>query len=115
MKATPTRKPGRPVDRGLRARRREEILDAAAKLFARHGYPETDTQVLADLLGVGKGTIYRYFPSKHALFLAAADRVMRRLREVVDGAIDCVKKTRDGHHISNQLPCATRTLIHEKG
>ncbi len=83
------------MDRGLRARRREEILDGAAKLFARHGYPETDTQVLADLLGVGKGTIYRYFPSKRDLFLAAADRVMRRLREVVDGAIEGVEDPLD--------------------
>ncbi|MFO0807354.1 MAG: TetR/AcrR family transcriptional regulator [Gemmataceae bacterium] len=68
-------------DRGLVERRREEILDAAAKLFAKRGYSETDTQVLADELGVGKGTLYRYFKSKRDLFLAAADRVMRQLRE----------------------------------
>ena len=66
----------------------KEILDAAVKLFAEHGYSDTDTQVLADDLGVGKGTLYRYFPSKQELFLAAADRVMRRLREQVDARID---------------------------
>ena len=38
------------------------------------------TQALADRLGVGKGTIYRHFPSKRALFLAAADRVCARCR-----------------------------------
>src|SRR5690606_31461194 len=37
--------------------------------------------------GVGKGTLYRYFPSKRELFLAAADRVMRRLREHLDKAV----------------------------
>ena len=95
MKAASAKRPGRPVDRGLIARRREEILDGAAKLFARHGYADTDTQVLADLLGVGKGTIYRYFPSKRELFLAAADRVMRRLREVVDAAIEDVEDPLD--------------------
>src|SRR5947209_4064740 len=69
------------------ARRQEEILDAAAKLFAEHGYSDADTQRLADKLGVGKGTLYRYFPSKRELFLAAADRAMRQLRQSVDASI----------------------------
>jgi AcrR family transcriptional regulator len=76
--------PGRKADPALVARRREEILDAAARLFAERGFSETDTQVLSDELGVGKGTLYRYFPSKRDLFLAAADRVMRRLRAHID-------------------------------
>jgi AcrR family transcriptional regulator len=80
------RGPGRPVDPGLTDRRQREILDAAATLFAEHGYAGADTQVLADTLQVGKGTIYRYFPSKRELFLAVVDRVMRRLREEVDAA-----------------------------
>jgi AcrR family transcriptional regulator len=81
------RKPGRPADPTLADRRREEILDAAVKLFARHGFTETDTQVLANKLQVGKGTIYRYFCSKEELFLAAVDRVMRQLRQKVDAVI----------------------------
>jgi AcrR family transcriptional regulator len=80
-------KAGRPVNASLRQRRREEILDAAVQLFARHGYADTDTQVLADQLKVGKGTLYRYFPSKKELFLAAVDRVMHRLRRAVDDAV----------------------------
>jgi AcrR family transcriptional regulator len=39
---------------------------------------------VADRLGVGKGTVYRYFDSKEALFLAAADRGMRLLKENSD-------------------------------
>src|SRR2546430_155159 len=81
MKPTAAKRPGRPVDQDRCARRREEILEAAARLFAEHGYADADLQVLADTLGVGKGTLYRYFPSKQDLFLAAADRVMRKLRE----------------------------------
>ncbi len=61
--------------------RQEEILETATELFAEHGFSDAITQVLADRLGVGKGTIYRHFPSKRALFLAAADRVMRKLQE----------------------------------
>src|SRR5947209_7032213 len=88
MKDSLVKKSGRPVDPELWARRQEEILDAATELFARHGYSGTDTQVLADKLQVGKGTLYRYFPTKQALFLAAVDRVMRRLRRQVEVAIE---------------------------
>jgi AcrR family transcriptional regulator len=87
MKTIAGKGPGRPVDPGLRDRRCEEILDAAARLFAEHGFSRTDTQILADELGVGKGTLYRYFPSKRALFLAAVDRVMRQARARVDARI----------------------------
>jgi AcrR family transcriptional regulator len=86
MKNVAAKKP-RPRSEELVASRQEEILDAAARLFAKHGYAETDTQLLADEVGVGKGTLYRYFPSKQDLFLAAADRVMRLLRQVIDSAI----------------------------
>jgi len=67
--------------------RREEILDAATDLFAEFGYSDAITKDLAEKLQVGKGTIYRHFPSKRDLFLAAVDRVMRRLRVHIDSAI----------------------------
>jgi AcrR family transcriptional regulator len=86
MQATPKRRPGRPPDKTLQSRRREEILDAAAPVFAEYGYPNTDVQFIADALQVGKGTIYRYFPSKQDLFLAAVDRGMQRLRQATDAA-----------------------------
>lgn len=72
---------GRPKDATLAVQRRQQILDAAAPVFARHGYGSTDVQFVADALQVGKGTVYRYFPSKEALFLAAVDRAMQRLTE----------------------------------
>lgn len=87
MKNPVLKKPVRTSNETLRAHRTQQILDAAARLFARHGYADADTQLLADEMGVGKGTIYRYFPSKKALFLAAADRVMRQMREQIDLAI----------------------------
>ena len=66
---------------------REEILDTATALFAEHGFSDAVTQVLAAKLQVGKGTIYRHFPSKRDLFLAAADRVMQKLQERVEANI----------------------------
>src|SRR5207253_8005961 len=87
MKNVTVRRQRRAANEAGCAKRREEILCAAAKLFAKHGYSDTDTQLLADKLGVGKGTLYRYFPCKRDLFLAAADRVMRKLRRHIDTAI----------------------------
>lgn len=84
------KKIGRPPDELRQQQRRDEILDAAASLFAEKGFDRADTQALADLLGVGKGTIYRYFPSKRELFLAAVDRCIHRLGQAVDQSITTV-------------------------
>ncbi len=67
--------------------RREEILETATVLFAEQGFSDAVTQALAERLGVGKGTLYRHFPSKRALFLAATDRVMRKLQECVSANV----------------------------
>lgn len=83
--------PGRPRDPGLPARRREEIIDVATRLFARDGFAGTDLQDVADELGVGKGTLYRYFPSKGALFQGAVDHVMISMRRAIDSAIEAVE------------------------
>jgi AcrR family transcriptional regulator len=94
MDETLKRKVGRPRDDGLRARRREEILGLASKMFAQRGYSQTDLQLVADQLGVGKGTLYRYFPTKRALFLAAADWGIHRLLDQVQA---------DTEHVTDPL------------
>ncbi len=86
MPPTVRRKSQSRADQHL-ANRREEILDAATAVFAQYGYAGADTQLLADRLGVGKGTLYRYFPSKEALFLAAADRGIRKLCQFIDDSL----------------------------
>jgi AcrR family transcriptional regulator len=83
----PEKRPGRPRDEQLGARRREEILDVAARLFAARGFGNTDVQTVADQLGVGKGTVYRYFPTKEELFLATVDRGMRRLMDFIEASM----------------------------
>jgi AcrR family transcriptional regulator len=102
MSKTIKRKVGRPRDDGLRARRREEILGLASKVFAQRGYSQTDLQIVADKLGVGKGTIYRYFPTKRALFLAAADwgirRLMNQVKTDTQEVADPLERIRMGIH-----------------
>jgi AcrR family transcriptional regulator len=91
VRTTLPRKRGRPASQAIRLRRQEEILEAAAKMFAEHGYSQTVTQALADRLQVGKGTIYRYFPSKRALFLAALDRLMQQLHLAINAGIEGIE------------------------
>ncbi|MBS0261206.1 MAG: TetR/AcrR family transcriptional regulator [Planctomycetes bacterium] len=124
MPASPkVRRPvGRPPNAELQERRREEILDAAAEVFAKHGFAVTDVQEIADKIGVGKGTIYRYFPSKEELFLAAVDHGMRQLKETVDAAVGTVEQPleRIGEGVRAYLtffdehPGIVELLIHER-
>jgi len=64
-------------------KKRRAILDTALTIFAREGYAETDVQVIADLAGVGKGTIYRYFGNKQQLFLATARHSQEMLGDFI--------------------------------
>lgn len=65
-----------------------EILDVAVQTFAAKGYNQTDVQEIADRVGVGKGTVYRHFGNKEALFLAA----VAHARDALISAVDSSKK-----------------------
>src|SRR4051794_21878102 len=85
-KTAATRRPGRPRAPELRAQRRQQILSAAGRIFAARGYSKTDLEEVAQAIGVAKGTIYLYFRSKSALFLAAVDDGMRQLQQSINAA-----------------------------
>jgi AcrR family transcriptional regulator len=44
------------------------IVGAALETFARKGYPETTVAEIAREAGISTGNVYRYYPSKEALF-----------------------------------------------
>ena len=62
-------------------KRGQQILDAAAQLFANHRYHEVRMEDIAAHAGVAKGTIYRYFNDKEDLYLALTIYGMQRLFE----------------------------------
>jgi AcrR family transcriptional regulator len=71
--------------RRLRAdaeRNRRRLIDAATELFRERGL-EVGVGVIAERAGVGRGTLFRNFPSKDALIVAV---VVERLRESVERA-----------------------------
>ena len=64
--------------------KRREILAAAAATFARHGYNGTNLQRVAAAAGMGKSSIYHYFPTRDALF----DALLRDLLQREEAAFD---------------------------
>lgn len=74
------------------------ILEVATKVFAEQGFDNAETQQIADLANVGKGTVYRYYRSKEELFLAVADAGMQKLEEhifaTIEGVDDAVEVIR---------------------
>jgi len=83
---------GRPATVGLR----EKILATATLIFARRDYHEVLMDDVARESGVAKGTLYRYFPSKRALYIGVMfegiDRLHDALRAAVAGSGDPVRK-----------------------
>jgi len=67
-----------------RAKRRETILTAAAELFAGRDYADVQVDEVAKRAGVGKATLYRYFPSKEELYLESLERALGGLEQRLD-------------------------------
>jgi AcrR family transcriptional regulator len=68
------------------AAKREHIVAAASRVFAARAYHQVCMDDVAEAARVGKGTLYRYFPSKEDLYLGvvaeAFDLLIRRLDRV---------------------------------
>jgi AcrR family transcriptional regulator len=62
------------------AERKQQLLDAAAQLFAEQGYAATRVVDIVDAAGVAKGLFYWYFENKEAVFRELATNIRLRLR-----------------------------------
>ncbi len=63
---------------------REQILDRAAKLFARRGYTATSMNEVAEACGVSKPSLYHYVQDKQQLLVEIAAAHIARLEALVD-------------------------------
>jgi AcrR family transcriptional regulator len=66
-----------------RAERREQILGAATRAFARAGFANTGLEVISAESGVSLVILYRHFASKADLYREVLDRACTRLTEAV--------------------------------
>ena len=86
---------------------REMILERAAALFARRGYPGTSMNQVAEACGLSKATLYHYSEDKYALLVSIADGHVSRLQGIVADALSG-EKTPQG-----QLRVLIRRLVEE--
>ena len=65
----------------------QEILEAAAKIFASKDFHDVRMDEVSALAGVGKGTIYRYFDTKEDLYFATVTSGWDGLNEALAAAL----------------------------
>lgn len=60
--------------RGRGHERRDEIMGAAARMFAERGLANVSTRAIADAVGISQTTLYVYFPNKDAIYEALCEQ-----------------------------------------
>lgn len=68
--------------------RREAVLRAAVAEFGRSGYDGASTTAIAHGAGISQGYLFRLFPTKRALFLAAVERAFQETEAILRGSAD---------------------------
>ena len=61
--------------------RTQEILEAARRVIAAHGWADTSMDRIAQEAGVAKGTLYLYFKSKQSLVARAVEEGLAEVEE----------------------------------
>jgi AcrR family transcriptional regulator len=70
-----------PTPRASSDERREQVIEAAVREFAEHGYHATSTTAIAKRAGISQPYIYALFPNKRELFLATHAHVIGHIRD----------------------------------
>ncbi|WP_345038974.1 helix-turn-helix domain-containing protein [Streptomyces sannanensis] len=81
--------------------RRESVIRAAMHEFARGGYYGTSTEAIAKRVGVSQPYLFRLFPNKQAIFLAAAARCQEDTRRVFEEASEGLHGEEALHAMAN--------------
>lgn len=115
------------------AERKNEILDAAAELFAARGYEATSTGDILNRVGIARGTLYYHFKSKEDILDALIDRingmlitgakqvaedkslpvVERIVRTIMSLNVESGEST-IGHEVLEQVHKPQNALMHQK-
>ncbi len=92
----------------IRDKRRDEIKQAALKVFARKGMMGTKMSMIAEEAGVSVGLAYRYYSSKDELFLLLVEGLLEDAREELD-----VTQALPGTPLE-QIRTLTQSMLDEK-
>lgn len=72
----------RTKDEALTEKRRNEILDAAARVFVRHGFHRASMRQICGEAKLSAGAVYNYFPSKDQIIEGLAAREQEEIAEL---------------------------------
>jgi AcrR family transcriptional regulator len=73
----------------------QAIMDCAAVLFAKSGYPSAKLEDVAKACGATKSMLYHYFPTKDDLLLAMLKEHLERVVQSIEDAIKQAGNPRD--------------------
>lgn len=106
--------PDSPDDAPIAKRgRAAEVLDAAARVFARRGYTAATVQDVADELGILKGSLYYYISSKEELLFRLILELHDEVDELLAGVaeLDAPPIDRLRAYVERQLDWNVRNLV----
>lgn len=98
--------------------RRQQLLDAAKKLFAKNGYHNTSVRSITQSIGMADGLIYHYFPKGkleilHTIFKEGCEVLSERVNKILGAITDemtlnevlvyCCKEARNTVMVDNEL------------
>ena len=63
--------------------RKNQILEAALKAFAEHGYERTSIAIVCEKAGIARPTLYQYFKDKRSLFRELLEGYLLRTHEKI--------------------------------
>lgn len=85
-------------------RRRQEVIDTAARIFHKKGYEATSIQEIAEEVGILKGSLYYYIETKEDLLFGvikeaydAALNLIEQLEQRDGGALELIEALVHGH------------------
>ncbi|MER5942974.1 helix-turn-helix domain-containing protein [Streptomyces sp. NPDC001928] len=90
--------------------RRESVIRAAMTEFARGGYYGTSTEAIAKRVGVSQPYLFRLFPGKKAIFLAATQRCLEDTIRMFEEAADGLQ----GEEALHAMGAAYRKVVSEQ-
>lgn len=72
------------LNKKIRDERKEQILNAALRIFARKGVGSTKVSDIASAAGVSHGLVYQYFKSKEEIFETLVENAIELTRQAAD-------------------------------
>lgn len=91
----------------------KRILEGAEKAFSELGVSKAGMAEIAEFSGCSRGTLYRYFPTRHDLHVAYVDRASSEIAEQVRAQVSDIEDPRE--RLVQGILCAVREVRRRPG